>query len=485
MAAVNSKLRLYEDTYDEKSYTDVNRLSNALMTQADIISPIVTRLYGSMDSRFPLMLLTEGKNKIKYVKSAEGQYKAAVIGKPKKTSTIVRSVYTTGDKPGLGKSEFKIVMADAWFDRDHDIMNSSRTSQYILKITEKPKKVQDGYEYTVKLLGNYSSGYIPVTEIAAGKRWSKFGSNVGISGSKGNSARNQAPSQVANQTNFLRFSYNYAGNVQNKVVYFDLPTSNGTTKVWTEWESYLHQLQFKEECENTLWYSQYNRDVNNMISDHDINSSEIITMGSGLLEQIPNESTYSILSEQKIKQVVRDVLYTADPSQKKDIVLWTGVGGKEEFHNAMLKSLKALGLQATTDKFVSGTGSEMVYGAYFGQYKHVDGHVISLRSLPMLDKGAKAEAADKHPLTGLPITSYDMYFVDMSTIDGEPNVQYVAEEGRQDIECFVPGLTIPKGYADTRLRATDLDASSVHYAKSLGIHVKNPINCFKLYCDLA
>lgn len=483
MPAVQPKLRLYEDTYDEKSYTDVNRLSNALVTQSDVISPIVTRLYGNWENRFPLMLLTEGKNKIKYVKSTEGQYTASVIGKPKKTSQIVKCYYSSTDKIGINRSEFKIVFADAWFDRDHDIMNSSRISQYILKITEKPKKVQDGFEYTVKILGTASS--IPLSEIQVGKRWSKYASQVGISASKGNSARNQAPSKVANQTNFLRFSYNYAGNVQNKVMCVELPTSSGTTKLWTEWEAFLHALQFKEECEHVLWYSQYNRDVNNRIHDTDINSSEIITMGSGLLEQIPNETTYSVLSEAKIKQVVRDVLYTANPSQKKNIVLWTGVGGQEEFHNAMLKSLKGLGLQATSDRFVQGTGSNMVYGAYFGGYKHVDGHTIELRALPLLDMGAKAEAADKHPITGLPITSYDMYFVDMSDVEGEPNIQYVAEEGRQDIECFVPGLTIPKGYADSRLRATDLDASSVHYAKSLGIHVKNPINCFKMYCDLA
>jgi len=484
MAAINPKLRLYQDTYDDKNYTDVNRLANAMVMQSDMLSPVVTKLYGAMDARFPLMLLTEGNKKIKYIKSGDGQFKANVIGKPKKTSTIVKCAYSSTDVIGKNRQEFKITLADSWFDRDHTLMNGSRLAQYLLKITTKPVKTQDGYEYTVKILGKDNA--IPYSEIAVGKRWSMYATPVGISASKGNSAKNQAPSQIANQTTFIRFSYNYAGNVQNKVMCVELPTKGGgTTKLWTEWEAYMHQLSFREQCENVLWYGEYNRDFNNVVSDYDINSSEIITLGSGLLEQIPNQSTYSVLSEAKIKQVVRDVLFTADPAQQKKIVLWTGKGGKEEFHNAMLKSLNALGLQATSDKFVQGSGSDMVYGAYFGAYKHVDGHTIEMRWLPLLDMGSKAEACEKHPLTGLPITSYDMYFVDMSDVDGEGNVQYVCEEGRQDLEAVVPGMTIPKGYSDSKLRATDLDASSVHFAKSLGIHVKNPINCFKLFCDIS
>ena len=43
----------------------------------------------------------------------------------------------------------------------------------------------------------------------------------------------------------------------------------------------------------------------------------------------------------------------------------------------------------------------------------------------MFDKGAMSRAVGLHPRTGLPLSSYDMYFVDMTTYEGQPNVMYI------------------------------------------------------------
>lgn len=482
MAAINESLRLYEDTYDEKSYTDVNRLANALLTQADTLSPIVTRLYGSMSKRFPLMLLTEGRNKIRTVKSADGLFKVPIMGKPKKTSLVTKYFYTTGDTPGKGKSEFLVGFSDRWFERDYMIESPTGTQ---CKIVTDPRQEGDTWIYTLRIMGKTFTEYCPLTELTVGKRWAKMWAPVGISGSRGNASRNQAPAMMQNQTSFLRKSYAYKGNVQNKVMVISIPTDSGNVEYWCEWEAYMRALEWKEECENALWYSKFNRDdVTNEIHDKDINSGEVITMSSGMLEQIPNTSTYSYLTEDKMKRTMRDVFYNSTGDIKK-IEIFVGTGSREEVDNALKNSIK--GLTLVDSKFLQGNGpQDLVFGSYFSTYRHVDGHMATIRYLPLLDYGARAEKANRHPITNLPMTSYDIYYIDMSTIEGESNVTYVAEEGREDMEVFVPGLTIPKGYSGNgAMRASDADQSSVHFAKSLAVHMKNPINSFKLTCDLA
>lgn len=485
---VAENLKVFESTYDDKNHTDINRLANALVTSgADIMSPIVTQAYGSMSDRFPLMLLTEGKNRMKPVKSLDGLYKVPIMGKPKKTSVVVRCDYTSTDKIGAGKSIFYITFADNWFARDHDIENSGRVGgKYLLKIVDNPERTQDGWKYPVRLEGGNKNRVVPLDQIQPGKKWGKQAASVGIAGSRGNASRNQAPAQFQNQTNFIRMSYNYSGNVQNKVMNIQLRLGSGkTTTYWADWESYMHQLQFREECENVLWYSSWNRDLNNLISDLDINSQEIITRGSGVLDQIPNNTTYSSMSAAKIQQIVQDVFYNSAPGVKKDIVLFTGIGGRRVFQQGMADANKGTLAVSTNNYYVRDPENDttrLEYGAYFGSFVTQDGHRITIKTLDLLDKGAKAETCDKY--NGLPVCSYDMYFLDMSEVEGEPNVQFVYEEGRKDIEKIIVGLTTPKGYADTVYAASDIDAASCQFAKSLGVYIKNPINCFTATLDV-
>jgi hypothetical protein len=188
------------------------------------------------------------------------------------------------------------------------------------------------------------------------------------------------------------------------------------------------------------------------------------------------------LTENIIYRTVRDVLYNSCADKVKQISIYTGVGGREEFHRAFASSLGKLGYTNFTTQFVGGeaNSNNLTYGAYFGTYKHQDGHVVTLKMLPLLDHGAKADAAPKHPTSGLPITSYDMYFIDESTVDGKPNLQFVQEKGAEDIRKKINGMN-----GDSDIVSSDDMTSSVQYVKSVGIHMYNPVSSFKLRCIAA
>ena len=174
--------------------------------------------------------------------------------------------------------------------------------------------------------------------------------------------------------------------------------------------------------------------------------------------------------------------------------MFTGVGGKQEFSDALMKEASGWRLyDGALKDTITGSPRELTFGAYFTQFRHVDGHTITVKDLPYLDFGARADVAEKHPVTGLPMTSYEMHFLDMSTYDGEKNIQIVTQKGRALIRGKEQGMTLLKGlkYGDYNGNAMDInlatsqDKTSIHYLKSCGVAIRRNTHCFSLTCDLS
>ena len=110
----------------------------------------------------------------------------------------------------------------------------------------------------------------------------------------------------------------------------------------------------------------------------------------------------------------------------------------------------------------------------------------------LLDYGSRADNSPKHPISNLPMSSYEMYFVDMSNYDGERNVRLVSQKGRSMVRGIEQGMTLYKGanYGDYSGNAKDLklstdqDKTAIHYMKTVGVLIRRNTHCFKLSCDL-
>jgi len=144
------------------------------------------------------------------------------------------------------------------------------------------------------------------------------------------------------------------------------------------------------------------------------------------------------------------------------------------------------------DKFVTGTGRNLALGGYFDQFYHIDGYTIKVKKNPIFDIGRVANASPKHPLTGLPMESYRMVFLDDSDVDGQPNIMHVAQTGRSFLDGVIPGLApMPKsvqmlvnatGQQGTKYLTTDQDKSAYTRFKSAGIQILRANRCFDLEC---
>lgn len=478
MATDNNKLfRLYNDQFNADGMTDENALTNALLTQPDVLSPVITHLMGREDKRFPLSFLTEGFGNVKYINDVEYDY--PVMGRMNKSVKCIALVQGTG----VAHSRFKVEFAEKWFVRQYIIEFPTGIQ---MRIMEDPYEgTNGGWVYTCQLITTNAQDAISSTDVVGENAIQLFAPSA-MSGSRGNESNWVAPSKMRNQISLVRKSYRYEGNATNKVVQFQLPLASGTTNLWYPFEEYQHQLRWREEVESILWYSKFNKDANGVIHLKDDNGKPI-PLGAGVLEQIPNYDTYSILTAQKLKTVVRDALYGATDASETNIVLFTGLGGLEEFDRAMKDELANGTYIKNTDpnSFVRGGSESLQFGGFFTSYKHIDGHNITVRQLPMFDHGARAMNSRRHPVTGLPLESYRMIFLDMSTYDGQQNVTMVTRKGRELVRWAVAGASVPPGFSGNSLRANDIDGASVHFMKECGINIRRATNCLHLECNIS
>lgn len=495
----NSGRIVIHEQYDGTGFTTNQSLAAMRMTKAETINPVITHLMGNENKKFPLTFLTEGqKGGMRSIEIEDVEYDWNVMTRMKRSDVIVSHEYAASTNVGQRGVPFHVTFKTNWLKSQHLVKTPNGKT---LRIVGKPLRVSNGYKYTFQLIYRNIDEIVPTSEMTPGLRWSMSGgAPVSEAYSSGNESNKQAPGKIKNQISILRKSYEVGGNISNRTVEFQFNMGGKTTSYWMPWEEYQHEMQFKEACEEHLWESIYNRDAQGNITTIDTETGYPIPMGAGVDDQIPNRDTYGILTVQKLSRTVGDVLYGGTDTGNMDIVLFTGIGGANEFDRSIKREANGAGGWSlieggAADKFVTGKpgSNNLSYGAYFNQYRHIDGHTITVRLLNLLDYGGRAENAELHPIYGYPMTSYEMYFVDMSTYDGQRNLQMVAQKGRSMIRGIEQGMTLLKGknygdYSgntkDLRL-ATDIDKSAVHFLKTLGISIRRNTHCFKLSCELS
>lgn len=457
-------MKVKKTYYNDDQMTDSNNLSNALLTSPEKISPMITHLGGREDKKFPLTFLTEGLGNTKSIERLEYEYD--VNYHFRKTRPLAAQASVTD--VGANGQPFVLTFPDKWFIKDYILVSASGVQA---RIMSEPTPNGNNWDYTMQLVA--PSGSMPAADLTAGSLFAQMYAPVGVDFSRGNASNWQAPARVRHKLTTIRKSYQFSGNAKDYVVEFDLPVKGGqTSRFWMDYEEWQHFLQWKEECEMYYWYGQQSYGDNGVVQMKDENGQPV-QIGPGLFDQIINKDTYSVLTENKLSDVVGDIFFGMTDAQNMNVTLYTGTGGAREFDRAMKDKLGTLGFTVFSDgRFIQGNGSELTLTGYFKRYEHVDGHTINVVKVPLFDHGAVAQASQRHPVTGLPLESYRMCFVDQSRYDGQPNVQMINKKGREMVKWAVAGSVVPRGMGDSALRASDIDGASVHFLKTAGICLK-------------
>ena len=468
MAVNGTNISVQKTFYNDSQMTDMNSLANALLTKPTELSPIITHLAGKDDKRFPLSFLTEGVGNTKSIDRLEYEYRVATH----RLRTRPVATANANANLGLGGSSFELEFPDKHFVFPYVLVSQSGAQARIMKA---PEQVAGGssYKYTLQLVNPVASATLPAADAVAGALWAQMYAPVGVDFSRGNASNWETPGKVRNKLTTVRKSYHMSGNAKDFVAEFSLPTKgSGTTKLWMDYEEYLHMLDFKEECELYYWYGQKTYDANGHTFMKDENGQPVI-VGPGLLEQIVNTDTYSTMTETKLKNIIGDLFYGMTDASVKQVTLYTGTGGAREFDEALKSHFSNNTFKVGGEnRFITGSGRNLGLTGYFTTYEHVDGHTINVVKLPIFDHGAVAQARAKHPTTGYSLESYRMVFVDQSNYDGQNNLQMISKKGREALRWCVAGSVVPRGFDSTSSRASDVDSASVHMLKTAGIALK-------------
>ena len=492
------KYQVQETIFDGKSMLDEQNFYHQRQGAPSELTKKLTYILGDYNKSFPISSMTVGGvgygNPKAAIELDDVQYTYPVMGRDNKASITADSMYQAGDKPGIGHSSFYLILDDNWIKRFYTI-ESERGIQAYVQDDPEPNPT-GGYKYKCQLDPAGPKDFCPVDQLAQGVKWISINTAVAESESRTTESTMAMPGMFKNQMGFMRTGMSWAGNAANKVMRITAKTDKGETNFWMDFAMWQFEKKWLEDCEHYYWYSRYNRLADGSIPLKDLYTGKVIPRGSGLLEQIGNKGTYSRLTYNTLSNKVGDALFGQQDSGNMTITLMTGTGGRREIDNAMKERGATLltDFRGVADKFVTGTGHNLMLGGFFDGFYHIDGYTIKVKHNPIFDIGRRAMVSPLHPESGLPLESYRMVFIDDNDVDGAPNIQHVAQKGRSFRHGVIKGLCeIPKsleimlggnstGIDDSKLISTDVDKAAYTRIKSAGIQILRANRCFDLQC---
>lgn len=493
------KYQVQEAIFDAKTMLDETNFYHQRQGTPSELTKKLTYILGDYNKMFPISSMTMGGvgygNNNSAVELDDVQFTYPVMGRDNKVSIVYDNLYSAGDTPGRGNQPFYLIFGDNWIKRFYTIQSERGVQAYVL---EDPEPLPTGgFRYKCQLNPAGPTDYCQLDQTSVGVKWIALFTSVAESESRTTETGMVMPGMFKNQMSFMRTGMSWAGNAANKVMKLEMVNDKGVkSNVWMDYFMWQFEKKWMEDCENFYWYSRYNRLADGTVPLKDLLTGKIIPTGSGLLEQIGNKSTYSRLTYNVISNKVGDALYGMGDTGNMSLTLMGGTGGRREFHRAMMEAgatiLGPLGAGDIASKFVTGTGRNLALGGFFDSFYHVDGYTIKFKYNQAFDNGRVAMASPLHPESGLPLESYRLVFLDDSDVDGQPNIQHVAQKGRSFIQAVQKGLTpTPRsvsiiqglgGNVDSGLVSTDQDKSSYYRMKSAGIQILRANRCFDLQC---
>jgi hypothetical protein len=493
-----SKFQLSQTIIDTKSLLDETNFYHQKQGAPSELTKKLTYILGKNENNYPLSMMTMGgegfgnNNTTKEIDDVQFTY--PVIGQLDKANVTFDTIYTGSDKPGIANSPFYLIFPDNYIKRFTIIQSEGGTQAYTLE--EGEPLPTGGFRYKVQLDPAGPSDWCPVPQTYAGVKWVRLHTAVPESESRTTESNMAVPGAFKNQMGFMRTGFSWAGNAANKIMKITVTGKDGkSTEVWMDWFMWQFEQQWLADCEHYYWYSRYNRLPDGTIPLKDMLTGKTIPRTSGVLEQIANRSSYSKLTYQTLVNKVGDALFGQNDSGNMTITLMGGRGARRELDRIIREAggmLLGNNWGNIADRFVTGTGYNMMLGGFFDGFYHIDGYTIKFKHNPIFDTGRVAKASPLHPESGLPLESYRMVFIDDSDVDGQPNIMHVAQKGRGYMDGVVAGLTpMPKslqilsgnqGLAASKFLSTDQDKSSYVRFKSAGIQILRANRCFDLTC---
>jgi hypothetical protein len=462
--------------------------------------PMATKLFGG--SYFDMSNISKENDDTHnmYLKSTtkvleKDEFSYPVMGEHIKGGTVAQNV--TGSLIGIGCSEFEVAFDTNYLTKGFVVQSPNGIQLYVVDV----RVAGDNYYYYKMKLANGNTNRIcPEAELLAGTVWINMFAPVAQSGSRNiNVGKAILPGSNKNQLTKMRCGMTWESDTSDAMtaVYViqdgksrevNLQANDESTKTrWIDQYTYNYEIECLRMIESCLWYGQYNRNYDGTVGLSDNFTGKVISIGSGLLEQIGNKISYSNFSYSLFNSVIMKSLYGIK-GMSKELTLYTGTLGFRLWDAAMKREGYSMfgisGFTGVADKFVSGTNSSLMLGGYFDGFYSIDGWIIKVKKVSTFDTLVANSPLDR--VSQLPLNSARMVIIDDGDCEGESNLQLLIgknynpykdgiKEGMNNIPPSIQTLSkknqLEKSSSGVKSVTTDLEESTYMRIMKCGIQL--------------
>lgn len=478
------RTRYFSDLVDE------NMLTNALVTKPHQVSPVISYIFGYFNQGNVIDYITNGLGNT--VTTENRQYEWDVMIEHDKPITILEAKWqgaaidtstSSADVPGLAQSSIQLWLPEKWFGPGAILLFDDKDFQ--ARVVSEPYQDGTAFVYTVVVADGKAESYIDPTLLSEGKQVSRLASAYEEYSEEADIFNYQAPFKLRNHLTTIRASYDITGDAYSSVMVVSLrdPITKKQTNYWADYQEWVAMREWYERVDMMSVYSQYNATAQGTVNLKGSNGRPVY-IGAGLLQQIApaNVKTYTTLTLDILDTYLSDLSYNILGMGERKFMALTGEMGMREFDRVLRAKASAYTMVDT--KLITGSGQNLTLGGQFTTYKGLNGIELTLKHFPLYDN--PTHNRKYHPISGKPLESYRMTFLDISTRDGQPNIRKVVRKDREMVMWYTGGSVAPgAGHAKSKstLRSNAKDGYSVHFLTEQGIMIADPTTCGELKCD--
>lgn len=395
-------------------------------------------------------------------------------------ASINGTAVTSTDKPGINFTRFTLTFAEQFFS-DVNLIVGEKNEAYPMRIVDAPKPNGSNWDYEVELMTGDPTLFVPSTELAAGKRFSKEWSPVEQTLSKkGGGVTYSSAMKMQNTFSMIRMEDTRPGNMIKRPVQFKFMDDNGKIHTtWMQYADFQFENQFRMEKNKLLMFATPNKTSQDTYIQKGKSGHEI-KQGAGIRAQMApsNIAHYNTFNIKWLTELLLGLSVGKLPQDKRKFVLRTGEWGMYQFAAALEQYAGLYTPLFDTNRVYRGKGNTMGFRGQFLEYMGPNGIEVTLSHESMYDDPVRNKIY--HNNGGL-AESYRYDILDVGTADGEANIRKVYVKDQSDIMGYIPGLRnpfTPDGKMTVMAHSTD--GYTIHRASICGAMIKNPMRCMQI-----
>ena len=404
---------------------------------------------------------------------------------PLVSCTVAGSAISSTSQVGRNGANFTLTFPEQYFS-DTNLIVGERTSVYPIRIVNIPTPNGTNWDYECELFTGDEDLFIPYSELATGKRFSKEWSIVEKTLSvKGGTPYYTSPFSMKNTFSMVRMQDTRPGNMISRPVAFSwkVPDSDGNEKIMTAWEQYADwefEQQFQDMKDKLINFATTNRAADGTFKQIGYSGFKI-EQGAGLEQQIEATNVlYYNDFDIDIEWLTEAIMDLTDDTQggygqTRQILMRTGKWGAYLFHKA-IKDYSTLYTPMRTDSPIYKTGGGWGYHENFIEYWGPDGTRLGVLVDPAYDDRERNKIP--HPSGKGVAKSFEYQLLNVGRTGGQDNIKLVFEQGMEDYMGYIPGLRDPyQVQNEKRYMGSPEDGYTMHKAFTGGCMVNDPTRC--------